>query len=115
VVTLDRQLRIVSLTRGAESLLGWRSEEVEGKPASDVFDDREPASEALAIARRILEGSARETGVVRFRAKDGAPVSCAVTATAVPGTMGGPAEVLYALSRTDDAATKGRRGRTGGD
>ena len=114
VVALDRQLRVVSLTPGATTLLGWTPEEVEGRLAAEVFDDPAGTGEVTAVARRVLAGAARDTGVARLRAKDGSTVACIVTAAAVPGTMGGTAEVLYALSRMDsDAVTRRRPARTG--
>ena len=116
VVALDRQLRIVSLTAGAATLLGWTPEEVEGRLAAEVLDDPAGTGEVTAIARRVLAGAARDTGVARFRAKDGSRVACIVTAAAVPGTMGGTAEILYALSRMDsDSVTRRRPARTGAD
>jgi len=109
VVALDRQLRIVSLTAGATALLGWTAEDVEGRPASAVLDDPEGSGDVVAVARRVLAGAARDSGTAHFRAKDGAQVPCLVTATAVPGTMGGTAEVLYALTRADPGRLTRRR------
>ncbi len=114
VVTLDRQLRIVSLSPGAEALLGWMTDDVAGTLAAEVLDDRASTGEVLSPARKILGGATRETAVVRFRARDGPEVSCSVTAFGVAGTMGGPAEILYALTRhrNEDAATTPHPART---
>src|SRR2546425_6772423 len=56
VVTLDRQLRIVSLSPGAEALLGWMTDDVAGTLAAEVLDDRASTGEVLSPARKILGG-----------------------------------------------------------
>jgi len=54
---------------------------------------------------------------VRFRTRGGFDVTCRVVAVGVPGTKGGPAEVLYALTRSDGGARvrNGRPARTRAD
>lgn len=111
VLAFDRHLRIVSISAGATALLGWTKEEAEGRPATEVLDDSGGTGGVAAIARRVVAGSARETGIVGLRARDGSHVPCEVTATAVPGTMGGTAEVLCALHRAPDDLTRRRPAR----
>jgi len=114
VVTLDRQLRVVSLSAGAEALLGWKTDEVHGKAVAVAFDEPGGASEVESAGLNVLAGAPHVAMTLRFRAKDGSRIPCLVRATAVPGTMGGPAEVLYALSRAEPgAATTRRPARTG--
>lgn len=115
VIALDPQLRIVAINLGAESLLGWESEDILGRPCADVFDDPGAPGETAAVAAKILAGSTRDTAVVRFRAKDGSRVECLVTGVAVVGPSGGAGEILYALTRVDpdsDLTTR-RPARTG--
>ena len=108
IITLDPDLNVASMNLGAETLLGWQSEEAQGRPCGDVF-----GNEAREAARRILGGASRDQSVVRFRAKDGSAVGCLVIAVPVSGAVG-PAEILFAITRVDpDAATTRRPGRTG--
>ncbi len=107
VIAIDANLRIASLNRGAEALLGWPTETVEGRLAGEVFGE-----EATEPARRILAGNARDAGVAALRAKDGSKVACFVTAVPVPAPAGGIAELLYALRRVDDPTSE-RPERTG--
>ena len=109
VVTLDRQLRVVSLSAGAEALLGWKTDEVHGKAVAVAFDEPGGASEVESAGLNVLAGAPHVAMTLRFRAKDGSRIPCLVRATAVPGTMGGPAEVLYALSRAEPGAATTRR------
>jgi len=114
VIVLDAQLRVAAMNPGAESLFGWRFEEVQGRPVAEVFD--EPGAEGTAeVARKILAGSTRDTAVVRFRARDGSPVACLVTGVGVGGGTGPVADILYALTRVDPDAdvTTRRPARTG--
>jgi len=106
VIALDPHLRIASMNAGAESLLGWRSEDLEGKSSAEAL-----GVEATDLATRVLAGSSRTTGIARFRARDGSPVACMVTAAPVLGGIGGgPVEILYALTRVDpDAVVTTRR------
>jgi len=66
---------------------------------------------------RVLGGHPYETATVRFRTRGGFDVICRVVAVGVPGTKGGPAEVLYALTRSDGGARvrNGRPERTRAD
>lgn len=116
VITLDPQLRIVTLNGGAEALFGWRSEEAAGRHCADVFEGPNSGGETVGIARKILAGSTRDTAVVRFQAKDGSPVACLVTGSSVPSGTGGVGEILYALTRVDPDAdlTTQHLGRTAG-
>ncbi|TLZ50177.1 MAG: GAF domain-containing protein [Methanobacteriota archaeon] len=112
VIILDRQLRVAAMSPGAEALLGWLSDEVEGKAAADAFDD--PGLEAAAT--KVLAGAMRDEAVAALRTKDGRQIACDVVAIAVPGAAGGPSEVLYALTRADREAkgiTTRHLGRTG--
>lgn len=106
VIALDPQLRIASMNAGGEALLGWRSEDVEGRAAAEVL-----GGEAADLAERVLAGSTRTTGIARFLAKDGSAVACMVTAAPVLGGLEDrPVEILYALTRVDpDAAVTTRR------
>jgi len=105
VIILDRHLRIDSLSPGAEALLGWATDEVHGKAAADVFDVPGAAHEVESAALNVLAGAAHVAMVLRFRTKDGQRIPCSVRAAAVPGTMGGPSEVVYALTRADEGVT----------
>ncbi len=116
VITLDRTLRVVSLSGGAEALLGWSTDDAAGRPAAELFDDPAGTRNVLAPARKVLGGAPRETAAVRFRTNAGTDLACWVTAVAVPGTMGGPAEVLYAITNAEGGEpplTTRRSARTG--
>lgn len=115
VIGLDPQLRVVTMNPGAESLLGWRSEEVVGRLFGEVFDDPGSPGETTAVAAKVVAGSSRDTAVVRLRARDGSRVACLVTGVAVANPSGGPGEILYALTRVDPDSelTRPRPARTG--
>jgi PAS domain S-box-containing protein len=117
VITLDPQLRIVAMNPGAEALLGYRAEDVIGRPCADVFDDPMSPGVTSAIAAKLLAGSTRGSAVVPFRANDGSRVACLVTAVAVADAEGARSELLYALTRVDpdsDLTTR-HPARTRGD
>ncbi len=113
VVTLDAELRITSLSPGAEALLGWPRGEVAGRPCGEVLGE-----ELAGIVRKLLTGARRQTAPAELRAKDAHPVPCVVTAVALPSPAGkgGPAEVVCAMTRVEslDPTTR-RRERTEGD
>jgi PAS domain S-box-containing protein len=113
VITLDPRLRVVSLNRGAESLLGWPSEEAAGRTYWEAFDGEGPSGEGAALVRKVVSGARRVTGKVTLRARDGSRIPCLVTAVAVAGSSGDPVEILFALTRILAVATTQRPGKTG--
>ncbi len=115
ILILDRHLRIDTMSPAAETLLGWTSDEVHGKPASDVFDEGGLAREIESAALNVFAGAKDVRMVLRFRARDGRPIPCEVRAVAVPGAMGSPSEIVYALTRVADGAevTTRRPAKTG--
>ena len=79
VVEWDRETRVLSWSREAERIFGWRAEEVVGSRLTDLCfvheDDREAVGEA--VVDRLLEG--RENRLVfrnRNHRKDGSIVHC---------------------------------------
>lgn len=115
VVTLDPQLRIVSLNPGAEGLLGWRSADVAGRPSAEVFDDPEGSGDITTVAHMVLAGAAPGSTVLRFRAKDGSYLACLTTGARVPASSGEPAEIVLAFTKVegDPALTKRHPARRG--
>ncbi len=76
VITTDLEGRIVSFNQGAEDSLGYRADEVIGKPASLLYEEE---SEREALVRRVkAEGAVRDYQTNLFR-KDGSPVRASIT------------------------------------
>ncbi len=67
--TLDRQLRVTLWNPAAERLLGWRAEEVLGRPLSVIPEDQEEITRIRA--EEVFKGAMRLGDERRYRRKDG--------------------------------------------
>ncbi|MEU5474646.1 SpoIIE family protein phosphatase [Streptomyces lydicus] len=79
---LDAQGRVVSWTRAAERLLGYRAEEVLGRPATQLLALPGDVARAAAVARWCRAGDGWG-GSVAVRHRDGRDVQLAMQVTAV--------------------------------
>ena len=85
VITTDLEGRVVSFNRGAEDSLGYRADEVIGKPASLFYEEE---SEREALVRRVqAEGAVRDYQTRLFK-KDGTPVPVSVTLSQLKESTG---------------------------
>ena len=101
LVVLDRDGRITSWNRGAESINGWRADEIIGRHFSALYRPEDVAAgrpdQKIAAVR--AEGRHEETGV--RRRKDGSQYDAAVIMTAVldqAGETKGYAKVMRDIS-----------------
>lgn len=102
LVTVDANLRIVALSSGAESLLGWTTEEVMGRPVGDVLEREGAGAGSLAeVLRQSFAGGERGAAALQLRRKDGATVECLVTLAPVRSTSGTVLEVVCILSKVE--------------
>jgi PAS domain S-box-containing protein len=105
LITLTGEHRILSLDPMAESLLQWRTSEVEGKGFSQAFSvtDREGVRlpDVAQAADLVLRSPRRDPPVLYFRKKDGSRVLCEVRTAPVRDDLGEVVEVVCALRRTD--------------
>ena len=98
-VAIDMQGRLVDWNASAETLLGWRRDEVLGRPAAELVVPEPYRAHALAALQRF-----RETGQLDIqgrrvervlRRRDGAEVQVEMTA-AIAGTPEGPFFSIFA-------------------
>jgi len=97
---------VTGWTRGAERLLGYRTEEIVGRPAASlVVGDLSPDAGRRAAQRRDW------TGRMRLRHRDGRPVSAEVTATPLSRTGADLGWVISAAmpAPAEDHASRLRR------
>ena len=99
IVTADMEGNVVTFNRGAVVALGYRAEEVVGKPANLFYPDR---SERERLVRRVVQDGAvfdHQTDLVR---KDGSllPVSISLSQMTDPdGNMTGTVSMCKDISR----------------
>ena len=70
VFTVDRELRISTFNPAAEKILGWREEEVIGRPCTEIFREEDGAS---SYQGELLSEAMRKAQLVTS-AKEGHPV-----------------------------------------
>ena len=70
VFTVDRELRISTFNPAAEKILGWREEEVIGRPCTEIFREEDSAS---SYQGELLSEAMRKAQLVTS-AKEGHPV-----------------------------------------
>jgi PAS domain S-box-containing protein len=70
VFTVDRELRISTFNPAAEKILGWREEEVIGRPCAEIFREEDGAS---SYQGELLSEAMRKAQLVTS-AKEGHPV-----------------------------------------
>lgn len=103
VIVVDRDARILTIDRGAESLIGWQTSEVRGRRLHELFDISE--AEATVAWRMDRSGPAPKPKELSLRARDGQVVVCWTLGVAVRDAAGGVVQAIYALRRK--AGTKG--------
>ena len=97
-VAIDMQGRLVDWNAAAEAMLGWRRDEVLGRPAAELVPERfrAPAMAALQRFRETGELEIQGRRVERvLRRRDGSEVQVEMTA-AVAGTAEGPFFSIFA-------------------
>ncbi|OGS50841.1 MAG: hypothetical protein A3K65_03090 [Euryarchaeota archaeon RBG_16_68_12] len=101
VLVLTEDGRIGSLDPGAEALLQWRSEEVAGRPAGEVFAlmDRDGARVAVISRPDIVLRGGQPPVPLYFRRKDGSRVLLEARAAAVRDDLGEVLDVVCTLRR----------------
>ncbi len=70
IITADLEGKIMSFSRGAEEILGYRAEEVIGRSVEDLYPP-EVAEERRAWIARLLEGKGIRNQRARWAGKDG--------------------------------------------
>lgn len=95
LIVADRDLRIVSIDPGAETLVGWQTSEVRGRRMQEVFDISD--AEASVGWTKDKHGLTPAMKELRLRARDGHPVECIARGIAVRGADGETIQILYTL------------------
>ena len=81
-VACDGQEHVVFLTRAAERLLGWKSEELKGKPVTVLLPARLHSIEGQSVLRHLLSRNSRLSGrpiLVPFQRRGGEEILLEVT------------------------------------
>jgi PAS domain S-box-containing protein len=111
LLVLDAHLRIKHINASGEELLGWKREEIVGKPCSDVFQATDTngikACGRNCIGQRILWGETvgGEVRRLHFHRKDGRRMLCDVRGAAVKDAKGHVKEIVYVLIRAKPSVT----------
>jgi PAS domain S-box-containing protein len=85
-IAFDGDARVVTWNRTAESLFGWKAEDVFGKPNPIVPPDQKPGSDELHV--RILRGEMLKDVEVRRRTADGSELELSVFTSLLDGELG---------------------------
>ncbi|MGH6833360.1 MAG: PAS domain-containing protein, partial [Methyloceanibacter sp.] len=86
IIATDKEGKIVLFNEGAETLLGYRPEEVIGRSATELYGDEEQARE---VAREMHKRGGTVAGFESiFRAKDGRSIPVLVSASVLFGEHG---------------------------
>ncbi|WP_327242065.1 ATP-binding SpoIIE family protein phosphatase [Streptomyces sp. NBC_01320] len=110
VVCVDAQGRVTSWARGAELLLGHRSDQIVGRPGSELFDGPVPDS----LSRALAEG--REwSSRAALRHRDGRSVDADVHAAPMHGTADDTTWVLLIGEAGVERQFPGRGETDGGE
>jgi len=97
VMAVDREGQITFWNRAAERILGWRAEEVLGKPNPIVPEEEWP--QFRRALNEALSGRSQRAGELERRRKDGAPVWIRLTNAPIPGPGG---EALGVVAIAED-------------
>ena len=102
LMTVDRNFRIVSLDRTAESILGWTGADVAGRQCAETFFPVDEAGSAMCehgcVAQQIVADPNRGASQkLFFRRRDGSRVLCFVRGAAVRDNSEAAARVVYAI------------------
>lgn len=80
VFAVNRDMRITAFNKGAENITGWTSDEVLGKPCSDVFHSSLCGEECI-LAQSVTDGKmACAEGNVFIKHKDGRTIPILISA-----------------------------------
>lgn len=80
VFAVDRDMQITAFNKGAENITGWTSEEVLGKPCSEVFHSSLCGEECI-LAQSVTDGKkACAAGNVFIKHKDGKTIPILISA-----------------------------------
>jgi two-component system, cell cycle sensor histidine kinase and response regulator CckA len=97
IVATDREGRLLYWNRFAETLHGWRSSEVLGRPIGDVLPIMAMKAEAARIMEDLLAG-ASWAGEFPVRRRDGSEFTAAVTASPITDEKGKVVGVVSSLT-----------------
>ena len=89
VILFDRQERIFRWNRAAETLYGFRAEEVIGQHASIIASSDEVGQNTAAAIRAALAREGSYEGPHRLRDRSGAPVDVELTVQSINDPIGG--------------------------
>lgn len=109
VTSLDG--RILSWSRGAQALFGWREHEAVGRAYSELVDPRHHAIDAQSVAEAAAGHCVRDTIVKQVRG-DSAVFSCLQTLVPMRDATGrviAVQRILFDLSSVQEAARAVRR------
>ncbi len=110
LIMVDQAGLIVSFNTAAEVVLGWKEEEVKGKPLSETIPIHNEKQQAITKDLRpliqILKTGQKMSGRFYYRTKDGVevPVALSVTSVMLNGITVGALEVFRDISQ--DLATQ---------
>jgi PAS domain S-box-containing protein len=86
IIATDKEGNVVLLNEGAETMLGYRSDEVVGRPASELYGDEERPKE---VAREMRKRGGTVAGFESvLRTKDGTEIPVLVSASVLFGDHG---------------------------
>jgi PAS domain S-box-containing protein len=86
IIATDKEGKVVLFNEGAESLLGYRAEEVIGRPTYDLYETEEHTKEVLREMRKRGGTVAGFDSV--FKSKDGSSIPVLVSASVLYGDQG---------------------------
>jgi PAS domain S-box-containing protein len=108
VVATDAQGRVVVWNRAAEKLLGYRADEVLGRPCYDVLDGIDPCGARFCRRECELTRMARRRETVRqfemsVRTSSGGRVTAAFSILTVPGPSADEFTIFHVFRAAGDA------------
>lgn len=86
ILFTDGELRVLEINPAAESMLGYLTAEVHGRPANDVLVSGQSLTPAMELA--LSEGHAIDLGERKLHRRDGSEFLAALRVAAIPGGAG---------------------------
>jgi PAS domain S-box-containing protein len=87
VIAADAQLMITAWNRAAETMYGWKAEEVLGRRGAELLQMEYIDSDRASVFRSLAE-TGRWRGEVRQQRRDGTPLVCEVTSVVLKDEAG---------------------------
>jgi PAS domain S-box-containing protein len=114
IIATDMQLNILSWNSGAESIYGWKAEEVVGQPAQKILDTDFLENTREAVTKQIMEQGHWQGEVLQLR-RDGTRMPTLSSVSLYKDTEGKPAGVVAVnrditeLKRAEEALRENER------